>query len=88
MVILIWSDITCEYFMNLPVCSISWDVKNCFYRYLFSNQNEKSSKNLSWAIEHLFNLKFAAKDLERNAKKCEKTEKDEKNKLKKVFLYL
>ena len=34
--------------------------------------------------EQLFNLKFAAKDLERNAKKCEKAEKDEKVKLKKV----
>ena len=34
--------------------------------------------------EHLFNLKFAAKDLERNAKKCEKSEKEEKVKLKKV----
>ena len=36
-------------------------------------------------LEHLFNLKFAAKDLERNAKKCEKQEKEEKNKLKKVY---
>ncbi|CAN7982759.1 unnamed protein product, partial [Ixodes pacificus] len=34
--------------------------------------------------EHLFNLKFAAKDLERNAKKCEKEEKVEKTKLKKA----
>ena len=34
--------------------------------------------------EHLFNLKFAAKDLERNAKKSEKGEKEEKTKLKKV----
>lgn len=34
--------------------------------------------------EHLFNLKFAAKELERNAKKCEKDEKVEKNKLKAV----
>jgi hypothetical protein len=36
--------------------------------------------------EHLFNLKFAAKDLERNAKKCEKQEKEEKVKLKKVSI--
>lgn len=35
-------------------------------------------------IEHLFNLKFAAKDLERQAKRCEKSEKEEKVKLKKV----
>ena len=37
--------------------------------------------------EHLFNLKFAAKDLERNAKKCEKSEKEEKGKLKKVIFF-
>lgn len=36
--------------------------------------------------EHLFNLKFASKDLERNAKKCEKSEKEEKVKLKKVII--
>ncbi|KAK2169290.1 hypothetical protein LSH36_11g02057 [Paralvinella palmiformis] len=35
--------------------------------------------------KHLFNLKFAAKDLERNAKKSEKSEKEEKNKLKKAI---
>ncbi|KAH8021142.1 hypothetical protein HPB51_012537 [Rhipicephalus microplus] len=35
-------------------------------------------------IKHLFNLKFAAKELERNAKKCEKEEKVEKTKLKKA----
>jgi len=34
--------------------------------------------------EHLFNLKFAAKGLERNAKKCEKDERTEKTKLKQV----
>lgn len=35
--------------------------------------------------KHLFNLKFAAKDLERQAKKCEKSERDEKLKLKKAI---
>ncbi|EDO41077.1 predicted protein, partial [Nematostella vectensis] len=35
--------------------------------------------------KHLFNLKFAAKNLERNAKKCEKEEKAEKLKLKKAI---
>lgn len=35
--------------------------------------------------KHLFNLKFAAKELERNAKKCEKEEKVEKSKLKKAI---
>jgi len=43
---------------------------------------------LSFYAEHLFNLKFAAKDLERNAKKCEKQEKEEKVKLKKVCCLL
>nr|DAA34667.1 TPA_inf: vacuolar assembly/sorting protein DID2 [Amblyomma variegatum] len=41
---------------------------------------------MSTAMEkHLFNLKFAAKELERNAKKCEKEEKVEKSKLKKAI---
>ena len=35
--------------------------------------------------KHLFNLEFAAKQLERNAKKCEKEEKEEKGKLKKAI---
>ena len=46
-----------------------------------SHHNLFLNKNLP---EHLFNLKFAAKDLERNAKKSEKAEKEEKVKLKKV----
>lgn len=36
------------------------------------------------ATENLFNLKFAAKELSRNAKKCDKEEKVEKVKIKKV----
>lgn len=35
--------------------------------------------------EHLFNLKFAVKDLERQSKKCEKQEKQEKAKAKKAI---
>merc|ERR1712228_1034422 len=35
--------------------------------------------------KHLFNLKFAAKELERNSKKCDKEEKAEKAKLKKAI---
>ncbi|XP_065907569.1 charged multivesicular body protein 1b-like [Dysidea avara] len=35
--------------------------------------------------KHLFNLKFAAKQLDRNAKKCEKDEKSDKLKLKKAI---
>lgn len=35
--------------------------------------------------KHLFNLKFAAKNLERSSKKCEKEEKAEKVKLKKAI---
>uniref|UniRef100_A0A8D8TZJ5 Charged multivesicular body protein 1b n=1 Tax=Cacopsylla melanoneura TaxID=428564 RepID=A0A8D8TZJ5_9HEMI len=34
---------------------------------------------------HLFNLKFAAKELERNSKRCEKEEKTEKLKIKKAI---
>ncbi len=34
----------------------------------------------------LFNLKFAGKEMLRESKKCEKAEKEEKNKLKKVAL--
>lgn len=37
------------------------------------------------SAEHLFNLKFAAKELERNSKKCEKEEKAEKLKCKKAI---
>lgn len=35
--------------------------------------------------EHLFNLKFAVKELERNAKRCEKEEKQEKAKTKQAI---
>eukprot|EP00118_Oscarella_pearsei_P012593 m.93850 g.93850 ORF g.93850 m.93850 type:complete len:78 (+) comp36803_c0_seq15:807-1040(+) len=35
--------------------------------------------------KHLFNLKFAAKQLDRNAKKCDKEEKAEKVKLKRAI---
>lgn len=35
--------------------------------------------------DHLFNLKFAAKELDRNSKKCEKEEKMEKLKAKKAI---
>lgn len=37
------------------------------------------------STEHLFNLKFAVKDLERQSKKCEKQEKQEKAKAKKAI---
>lgn len=37
------------------------------------------------SIEHLFNLKFAVKDLERQSKKCDKQEKQEKAKAKKAI---
>lgn len=36
-------------------------------------------------LDHLFNLKFAVKELERNSKKCEKEEKAEKLKTKKAI---
>lgn len=53
-------------------CSTALDVAFC--------RNGSSTE----FAEHLFNLKFAAKELERNAKKCEKEEKVEKTKLKKA----
>ncbi|NWX20708.1 CHM1B protein, partial [Aegotheles bennettii] len=40
---------------------------------------------LTRAAEHLFNLKFAAKELNRNSKKCDKEEKAEKAKIKKAI---
>ncbi|NXY81205.1 CHM1B protein, partial [Alcedo cyanopectus] len=40
---------------------------------------------LTPASEHLFNLKFAAKELNRNSKKCDKEEKAEKAKIKKAI---
>ena len=50
------------------------DQSNCIYLNCISS-------------EHLFNLKFATKDLERNAKKSEKQEREEKTKLKKVQIH-
>ena len=41
--------------------------------------------SLSNFSENLFNLKFAVKELERNAKRCEKEEKVEKAKTKKAI---
>jgi len=41
--------------------------------------------SVSQMEKHLFNLKFASKDLERNSKKCEKEEKTEKLKCKKAI---
>uniref|UniRef100_A0A3Q0S655 Charged multivesicular body protein 1B n=1 Tax=Amphilophus citrinellus TaxID=61819 RepID=A0A3Q0S655_AMPCI len=35
--------------------------------------------------KHLFNLKFAAKELQRNSRKCDKEEKSEKNKVKQAI---
>merc|ERR1712126_715648 len=46
-------------------------------------------RNITMSMEsmekHLFNLKFASKELERNSKKCDKEEKVEKAKLKKAI---
>ena len=41
-----------------------------------------------FSSENLFNLKFAAKQMERSSKKCEKDERVEKGKLKKVSFIL
>uniref|UniRef100_A0A3P9HAK4 Charged multivesicular body protein 1B n=1 Tax=Oryzias latipes TaxID=8090 RepID=A0A3P9HAK4_ORYLA len=44
------------------------------------------SNNISRnGVKNLFNLKFAAKELQRNAKKCDKEEKAEKAKVKKAI---
>lgn len=45
-----------------------------------------SYKHFPWpsTSEQLFNLKFAAKELQSNSKKCDKEEKTEKAKVKKV----
>lgn len=45
----------------------------------FSKSNPSSQQHPF--PEHLFDLKFAAKQLEKNAQKCEKEEKVEKDKL-------
>lgn len=44
--------------------------------------NEMSSSAME---KHLFNLKFAAKELQRNSKRCEKEEKAEKAKTKQAI---
>jgi len=41
--------------------------------------------SMSGMEKHLFNLKFASKELERSSKKCDKEEKTEKLKLKKAI---
>lgn len=41
---------------------------------------------LTSLTEHLFNLKFAAKELHRNSKRCDKEERAEKSKVKQVGL--
>lgn len=42
------------------------------------------TQSLTSQTEHLFNLRFAAKELQRNSKKCDKEEKAEKCKVKQV----
>lgn len=48
-------------------------------------KNENKIFSLIRISEHLFNLKFAVKELERNSKRCEKEEKLEKAKTKKAI---
>lgn len=54
--------------------------KNIFYLLLEKMGNEGSAME-----RNLFNLKFAAKELERSAKKCEKDSVNEKQKLKRAI---
>uniref|UniRef100_A0A6Q2Z191 Charged multivesicular body protein 1B n=1 Tax=Esox lucius TaxID=8010 RepID=A0A6Q2Z191_ESOLU len=42
-------------------------------------------RGLSLITEHLFNLKFAAKELQRNSQRCDKEERTEKAKVKKAI---
>ena len=51
------------------------------------HRNHKLFTSLTLETEHLFNLKFAAKELQRNSKRCDKEEKAEKAKVKKVGLH-
>lgn len=62
---------------------VQWKVM-IFFVYLLLTQI------IDWLflVENLFNLKFAAKELERSAKKCEKDSVAEKGKLKRVGLNL
>ncbi|CAO2623282.1 Charged multivesicular body protein 1b-2, partial [Lemmus lemmus] len=46
----------------------------------------RTRETMSNMEKHLFSLKFAAKELNRNAKKCDKEEKAEKAKIKKIPL--
>merc|ERR1712227_1066174 len=46
---------------------------------------QESTMSMASMEKHLFNLKFAAKELERCSKKCDKEEKAEKLKLKKAI---
>lgn len=57
------------------------------WNYSYKNDSLLFRNNLSLTsnLEHLFNLKFAVKELERNAKKCEKEEIAEKAKTKKAI---
>uniref|UniRef100_A0A8C7ZYX6 Charged multivesicular body protein 1B n=1 Tax=Oryzias sinensis TaxID=183150 RepID=A0A8C7ZYX6_9TELE len=52
-----------------------------FFLNVFSLSNNMSTNG----VKNLFNLKFAAKELQRNAKKCDKEEKAEKAKVKKAI---
>jgi len=53
--------------------------------YLIDFNLIKDDFSLLSFVDHLFNLKFAVKELERNSKKCEKEEKAEKLKTKKAI---
>ncbi len=59
--------------------------KNWFYLRNYLQIIIKLKLNFSIFSEHLFNLKFAAKELDRNSRKCEKDEKVEKLKCKKAI---
>ena len=57
-----------------------------FVKYFLAKEHCKITKMSAAQMEkHLFNLKFASKQLLRDSKKCEKEEKAERAKLKKAM---
>ena len=62
---------------------VRWKVKKKIFFNILKNLNSSLTYIF---LENLFNLKFAAKELERSAKKCEKDNVNDKLKLKRVIL--
>uniref|UniRef100_A0A8B9UIW1 Charged multivesicular body protein 1B n=1 Tax=Anas zonorhyncha TaxID=75864 RepID=A0A8B9UIW1_9AVES len=78
----------CSYPINYSVVLGRIQASKLHFHLLCSSvslrANESGRVSESWQ-KHLFNLKFAAKELNRNSKKCDKEEKAEKAKIKKAI---